>query len=63
MKKNRILFSILSLLLSGEAVAQESATEILSLDSCRTLAMSNNKELRMQDAKQQAAYYLSLIHI
>lgn len=57
MKKNRILFSILSLLLSGEAVAQESATEILSLDSCRTLAMSNNKELRMQDAKQQAAYY------
>ena len=57
MKKNRILFSILSLLLSGEAVAQESATEILSLDSCRALAMSNNKELRMQDAQRQAAYY------
>lgn len=57
MKKNRILFSILSLLLSGEAVAQESATEIFSLDSCRALAMSNNKELRMQDAQRQAAYY------
>ena len=56
-KKKTILFSILSLLLSGEAIAQESATVSLSLDSCRSLAMSYNKELRMQDAKQQAAYY------
>ena len=57
MKKKKILFSIITLLLSGEAVAQESAIGVLSLDSCRSLAMSNNKELRMQDAKQQAAYY------
>ena len=55
--KVRILFSILSLLLSGEAVAQETATRALSLDSCRSLAISYNKELRMQDAKMQAAYY------
>ena len=57
MKKKKILFSILSLLLSGEAVAQESAIGVLSLDSCRSLAMSNNKELRMHHAEQQAAYY------
>ena len=57
MKKKKILFSIITLLLSGEAVAQESAAGVLSLDSCRSLAMSNNKELRMQDANQQAAYY------
>lgn len=55
--KRKILFSIISLLLGGEAIAQESATGVLSLDSCRSLAMSFNKELRMQDAKQQAAYY------
>lgn len=55
--KRKILFSIISLLLGGEAIAQESATRVLSLDSCRSLAMSFNKELRMQDAKQQAAYY------
>lgn len=57
MKKKKILFSILSLLLSGETVAQESAIGVLSLDSCRSLAMSNNKELRMHHAEQQAAYY------
>ena len=56
-KKKTILFLILSLLLGGDAVAQESANGVLSLDSCRSLAMSNNKELRMQDAKQQAACY------
>lgn len=55
--KRKILFSIISLLLGGEAIAQESATGVLSLDSCRSLAMNFNKELRMQVAKQQAAYY------
>ena len=56
-KRKGILFLILTLLLSGEAVAQDSAVRVLSLDSCRALAMSNNKDLRIQDAQQQAAYY------
>lgn len=53
----KILYPILSLLLCGEASAQAHAAQPLSLDSCRTLAVSNNKALCMQDARQQAAYY------
>lgn len=56
MKKNRLIIAFLSLFIAGQAQAQESAT-ILSLDSCRALAMSNNKQLRMADSKQKAAYY------
>ena len=33
------------------------AQRILSLDSCRTLALANNKELRMSKEKMDAAYY------
>ena len=57
-KKSYYLVTILSLLLSGEAsVAQEPATVALSLDSCRALAIGNNKDLRMHDAERQAAFY------
>lgn len=52
---NRIIIATISLLFAGHARAQEPVT--LSLDSCRALAMSNNKELRMADSKRQAAYY------
>lgn len=52
---NRIIIATLSMLFAGQAVAQETVT--LTLDSCRALAMSNNKELRMADSKRQAAYY------
>ena len=49
--------TILFFLLSGEVVAQEPAAVVLSLDSCRALAVGNNKELRMRSTEQQAAYY------
>lgn len=52
---NRIIIATISLLFAGHARAQEPVT--LSLDSCRALAMSNNKELRMADSKRQSAYY------
>ena len=54
MKKTTIVF--FSLLLAGSISAQETTTH-LSLDSCRTLAICNNKELRMADMKQRAAWY------
>lgn len=54
MKKITIVF--FSLLLAGNISAQETVTH-LSLDSCRTLAICNNKELRMADMKQRAAWY------
>lgn len=57
MKKKTCLVAILSLFLCGKSAAQEPATVVLSLDSCRTLAMDNNKELRMHSAEQQATYY------
>ncbi len=44
------------MLLAASVGAQETAT-YLSLDSCRALAISNNKELRMADMKQRAAWY------
>ena len=43
-------------LLAG-IVPMQAQTMALSLDSCRSLAVSNNKELRMADSKQRAAYY------
>ena len=53
---NRLFISTLSLTIAGliNVQAQECG---LTLDSCRSLAISNNKELRMADSKQQAAYY------
>lgn len=53
---NRLFISTLSLTIAGliNVQAQECG---LTLDSCRSLAISNNKELRMADSKQQVAYY------
>lgn len=56
MKRKRLFFVAISLLLAGQSGAQEQATA-LSLDSCRALAISNNKQLRMADSKRRAAYY------
>lgn len=41
-------------LLSGVAVV---SGQVLSLDSCRALALRNNKELQMSALKQEAAYW------
>lgn len=53
---NKLIIATLSLFLVVQAGAQE-PTMTLSLDSCRSLAMSNNKELRRADSQRQAAYY------
>lgn len=53
---NRLVVTAIALFLAGQAGAQETEM-VLSLDSCRALAMSNNKELHIADSKQQAAYY------
>lgn len=52
----RVTITLFYLLLAGSAGAQE-RTATLSLDSCRALAIRNNKELRMADMRQQAARY------
>ena len=53
---NRLFISTLSLAIASLINVQAQECE-LTLDSCRSLAISNNKELRMADSKQQAAYY------
>ena len=47
--------TILLLLLSG--ISAMAADAPLSLDSCRTLAVNNNKELRSSEMEMRAAYY------
>lgn len=54
---NKLIIAAISLFFAEQIGAQEPVVVTLSLDSCRTLAMSNNKELRMADSKRQAAYY------
>ena len=51
MKKNILLFLLMAC--GVPAVAQQ----VLSLDSCRALAMRNNKQLGITQYKQQAAHY------
>jgi len=53
---NKLIIATISLYLAGQVGAQEPAVTF-SLDSCRVLAVSNNKELRMADCRRQAAYY------
>lgn len=54
---NKLIATIpLFLFLIGQVGAQEPAMT-LSIDSCRNLAMRNNKELRRADSQRQAAYY------
>lgn len=52
---NRRHLTILLLLLSG--ISAMAADAPLSLDSCRTLAVDNNKELRSSEMEMRAAYY------
>lgn len=51
MKKSLCLVLLLSI--TGSLSSQE----VLSLDSCRALALTNNKELRIGNEKIKAAYY------
>lgn len=51
MKKSLCLVLLLSI--TGSLSSQE----VLSLDSCRALALANNKELRIGNEKIKAAYY------
>lgn len=48
---------ILSFILAGTFAMGAYAQRILTLDSCRNLALSNNKELRMAQEKIKAAHY------
>ncbi|MGN0309138.1 MAG: TolC family protein [Bacteroides sp.] len=53
----KLILVTLSLWLAGRVAAQEVEGMALSLDSCRTLAMNNNKELRISHSEQRAAYF------
>lgn len=52
----KVTIALFSLFFSGSVYAQE-GTVFLSIDSCRALAIRNNKALRMADMKQRAAWY------
>ena len=51
-RKNLLLPLIMSVVISADA-----ASTSLSLDSCRTLALANNKELRAAEMERRAAHY------
>ena len=53
----KALIGICALLLSGSLPLQAADSGTLSLDSCRALAIRENKELRMASANQRAAFY------
>lgn len=53
----KVLIGICALLLSGSLPLQAADSGTLSLDSCRALAIRENKELRMASANQRAAFY------
>ncbi|MBR1683104.1 MAG: TolC family protein [Bacteroidaceae bacterium] len=53
MKKQMFLWVMMMTLGSGVAAAQQ----LLSLDSCRAMAIRNNKELQMSALKQEAAHW------
>lgn len=48
---------ITSLLLLLGATLSSYAQQVLTLDSCRALALANNKELRISQEKVNAAHY------
>ncbi len=52
----RIIIASICLFLVGKTNAQENVIT-LSLDSCRALAVNNNKEIRMTESEKQAAFY------
>lgn len=56
MKRTDFLL-VLLLFAGGKTMAQEEISAVLSLDSCRALAVRNNKELRMAGERLRAATY------
>lgn len=52
-----IVASLLFLLLFAVQIVATEPIVTLSLDSCRALAIANNKELRIAENKRQAAFY------
>ena len=48
---------ILNLVLLLTLAVASHAQRVLTLDSCRALALANNKELRMSQEKIKAAHY------
>lgn len=54
MKRLKLTF-LMALLLGLPEIQAEPC--VMSLDSCRSLAVKNNKELRMTDMQKQTAYY------
>ena len=53
---------ITSLLLLLGATLSSYAQQVLTLDSCRALALANNKELRISQEKVNAAHYEKKVH-
>ncbi|MBQ6561098.1 MAG: alkaline protease, partial [Paludibacteraceae bacterium] len=52
----RQIFSVLTALVCAIQISN-AETQYLTLDSCRALAIRNNNDLKMADAKKQKAYY------
>ena len=48
---------LLSLVILLSITCSLSSQEVLSLDSCRALALANNKDLQIGNEKIKAAYY------
>lgn len=57
MNMRYIVASLLFLLLFAVQIVATEPIVTLSLDSCRALAIANNKELRIAENKRQAAFY------
>lgn len=55
--KRKDFLLVLLLFAGGKTMAQEEISAVLSLDSCRALAVRNNKELRMAGERLRAATY------
>ncbi len=52
----KLIFSVLTALACTVQIAN-AETQVLTLDSCRALAVRNNNDLKMSSAKKQKAYY------
>lgn len=55
--KRKDFLLVLLLFAGGKTMAKEEISAVLSLDSCRALAVRNNKELRMAGERLRAATY------
>lgn len=53
---NRQKLTLIAIFIAGLQAIQASP-RVLTLDSCRSMAVENNKELRMTDMQRQTAYY------